>query len=266
MRRVSALQYDVGNKGPGIASCPIHEQSRNRSPTTLTALPTPVGPKPRFRAVLFDLDGTLLHTVPELAHAANRMLAELGMRPLPEALIGTFVGRGIRRTVSSSLAGRLDGPVEPGLVERGLALFERFYAEQPGALALPFPGVREGLDRLAAGGVPMGVVTNKAGRFTVQLLDIMDLSRYFGSVVCGDTLAVQKPAPDPLWHACRTLGVDARDALFIGDSRHDVATARAAGCAIWCVPYGYNEGEPPESLAADRMVPDIAAAAELILR
>lgn len=223
-------------------------------------------PKARYSAVLFDLDGTLLHTVPELAHAANRMLAELGLPQLPEALVGTFIGRGIRRTVSSSLAGRMDGPVEPGLLERGLALFERFYSEQPGARTFPFPGVREGLDRLAAAGIPMGVVTNKAGRFTAQLLDIMDLSRYFGSVVCGDTLAVQKPAPDPLWHACGMLGVNARDVLFIGDSGHDVATARAAGCAIWCVPYGYNEGAPPESLAADLMVRDLAEAAELILR
>ena len=222
--------------------------------------------KARYSAVLFDLDGTLLHTAPELAHAANRMLAELGLPQLPEALVGTFIGRGIRRTVSSSLAGRMDGPVEPALLERGLALFERFYSEQPGAHTVPFPGVREGLERLAAAGMPMGVVTNKAGRFTGQLLEIMDLSRFFGSVVCGDTLAVQKPAPDPLWHACRSLGVESRDVLFIGDSRHDVATARAAGCAIWCVPYGYNEGEPPESLAADRLVRDLAEAAELILR
>ena len=234
--------------------------------TPLVAALTENAPNARFRAVLFDLDGTLLHTVPELAHAANRMLAELGLPPLPEALIGSFVGRGIRRTVSSSLAGRLDGPVSASLLERGLAVFERVYAEQPGSRTVPFPGVREGLDLLAAAGVPMGVVTNKAGRFTGQLLDIMGLSRYFGSVVCGDTLAVQKPAPEPLWHACKTLGVDAADALFIGDSKHDVATARAAGCPIWCVPYGYNEGDLPETLAADRMVESLAEAANLVLR
>lgn len=232
----------------------------------MSEIPSHAIPKARYSAVLFDLDGTLLHTAPELAHAANRMLAELGLPQLPEALVGTFIGRGIRRTVSSSLAGRMDGLVEPELLERGLELFERFYSEHPGARTLPFPGVREGLDRLAAAGMPMGVVTNKAGRFTGQLLEIMDLSRFFGSVVCGDTLAVQKPAPDPLWHACRALGVESKDVLFIGDSRHDVATARAAGCAIWCVPYGYNEGEPPESLAADRLVRDLAEAAELILR
>ncbi len=217
-----------------------------------------------FRAVLFDLDGTLLHTVPELAHAANCMLAELGRPPLPEALIGSFVGRGIRRTVSSSLAGVRDGEVDPELLARGLAIFERVYSEHPGSRTEFFPGVMEGLERLHAAGMPMGVVTNKAGRFTLQLLEIMGLARFFGAVVSGDTLAVQKPRPEPLWHACAQLGAPVAETLFIGDSKHDVAAGRAAGCAVWCVPYGYNEGEPAQSLACDRMVASLAEAAALI--
>ncbi len=217
-----------------------------------------------FRAVLFDLDGTLLHTVPELAHAANCMLAELGRPPLPEALIGSFVGRGIRRTVSSSLAGVRDGEVDPELLARGLPIFERVYSEHPGSRTEFFPGVMEGLERLHAAGMPMGVVTNKAGRFTLQLLDIMGLARFFGAVVSGDTLAVQKPRPEPLWHACAQLGAPVAETLFIGDSKHDVAAGRAAGCAVWCVPYGYNEGELAHSLACDRMVASLAEAAELI--
>lgn len=214
--------------------------------------------------MLFDLDGTLLHTVPELAHAANRMLVELGRPMLSEALIGSFVGRGIRRTVGSSLAGRRDGEVDLALLERGLVVFERVYNEQPGARTQIFPGVMEGLERLRAAGLPMAVVTNKAGRFTLQLLDIMGMSHFFGVVVSGDTLAVQKPAPEPLWHACAQLQVPAEASLFIGDSKHDVAAGRAAGCAVWCVPYGYNEGEPATALACDRMVASIAEAAALI--
>lgn len=218
----------------------------------------------RFHAVLFDLDGTLLHTVPELAHAANRMLEELGRPTLSEALIGSFVGRGIRRTVQSSLAGTRDGEVDAALLERGLAVFERVYNERPGARTEFFPGVMEGLEHLHAAGMPMAVVTNKAGRFTLQLLELMGLSRFFGSVVSGDTLDVQKPRPEPLWHACAQLGVPAAEALFIGDSKHDVAAGRAAGCAVWCVPYGYNEGEPATTLACDRMVSSLAEAARLI--
>jgi phosphoglycolate phosphatase len=237
---------------------------RDAKPFSLLMSGLPVPSSTRFRAVLFDLDGTLLHTVPELAHAANRMLQELGLPMLPEALIGSFVGRGIRRTVSSSLAGQRDGEVGEELLSRGLAIFERVYAEQPGSRTLVFPGVMEGLERLAAANLPMGVVTNKAGRFTLQLLDIMGMSRYFGVVVCGDTLAVQKPAPEPLWHACAQLKVAPGDVLFIGDSKHDVAAARAAGCAVWCVPYGYNEGEPADTLACDRMVASLAEAASLI--
>lgn len=223
-------------------------------------------PATPFRAVLFDLDGTLLHTAPELAHAANCMLSELGRPAVTEALVASFIGGGIRRTVKAAIAGAMHVEVDAALLERGLAIFKRAYAGEAGQRTTAYPGVIEGLERFAAAGMPLGIVTNKAGRFTVDLLQRMGLARYFGAVVCGDTLAVQKPAPEPLWHACAQLQAPAHESLFIGDSKHDVAAARAAGCTVWCVPYGYNEGEPVATLACDRIVSGIAEAAALLCR
>jgi phosphoglycolate phosphatase len=219
----------------------------------------------RYGAVLFDLDGTLLDTVPDIACAANRMLAELGRPVLPDALIATFVGRGIPKLVERVLFASLDGHVPADALERGLEIFERCYAEESGLRSAFYPGVLTGLDRLAGAGVPMGVVTNKAARFTHDLLGRADLSRYFSVVVSGDTLPVKKPDPAPVLHACAQLGVAPEAALFIGDSRHDVAAGHAAGCAVWCVPYGYNEGAPVESLQCDRIVCDLGVAAGWIL-
>ncbi len=111
----------------------------------------------------------------------------------------------------------------------------------------------------------MGVVTNKAARFTVDLVRLMGWESYFGVVVSGDTLTVRKPDPAPVLHACDRLGVAPGDTLMIGDSRHDVEAAVRAGCTAWCVPYGYNEGESVDGLACERIVPDLEVAARLVL-
>ncbi len=219
----------------------------------------------RYGAVLFDLDGTLLDTVPDIACAANRMLAELGRPELPDALIATFVGRGIQKLVERALSGAIDGRVASASLSEGLEIFERCYAEESGRRSACYPGVLAGLEQLAGAGMPMGVVTNKAARFTRDLLERMGLSRYFSVVVSGDTLPEKKPDPAPVRHACAQLGVAPDGALFIGDSRHDVEAGHGAGCMVWCVPYGYNEGASAESLHCDRIVPDLAVAAGWIL-
>jgi phosphoglycolate phosphatase len=130
---------------------------------------------------------------------------------------------------------------------------------------VPFPGVLEGLRALQAAAVPMACITNKAERFTVDLLKRTALDGYFGVVVCGDTVAKKKPDPEPVLTACARLGVRPAEALMIGDSANDVQAARAAGCPVWCVPYGYNEGRPVESLDCDWIVPDLAVAARQLL-
>ena len=219
-----------------------------------------------FRAVLLDLDGTLLHTAPDLAAAANRMLGELGLPPRAPAELATFIGRGLPALVHRTLAGTLDGVAEPALFERALPIFERCYSEESGRRARAYPGVVDGLERMRALRLPLGCVTNKAGRFTQDLLERTDLWRFFDCVVSGDMVARKKPDPLPIRHACERLGAAARATLVIGDSLNDVQAARAAGCPVWCVPYGYNEGRPVSELECDAVVESLLDAARRLER
>ncbi len=221
---------------------------------------------PNFRAVLLDLDGTLLHTAPDLAAAANRMLGELGLPARSPEVLATFIGKGLPALVHRALTGTLDGVAEQALFARALPIFERCYGEESGERAEPFPGVVEGLERMRAFGLPLGCVTNKAGRFTTALLARTDLSQFFDCVVSGDTVSRRKPDPLPLLHACERLGARPAEALVIGDSLNDVQAARAAGCPVWCVPYGYNEGRPVSELDCDAVVDSLLDAARRIER
>jgi len=216
----------------------------------------------RFAAVLFDLDGTLVDTVPDIAAAANRMLAEFKRDALEDHDVARFVGRGIANLVELALQAR---SVDPGQGRKALELFERFYTEESGRRSRPYPGVPESLARMREAHVKMGVVTNKVASFTLPLIDHAGLRKFFASIVSGDTLPWKKPDPRPLLHACTELGVQAQNVLYVGDSIHDVEAAHSAGCAIWCVPYGYNEGRPIESAGSDRIVSGLAEVAESVL-
>jgi phosphoglycolate phosphatase len=149
-------------------------------------------------------------------------------------------------------------------VKEATRVFEERYFETCAAHSRPYPGAIAGMDLLQAEGIALGVVTNKAARFTEAILERTGVRPRFGVVVSGDTLAYRKPHPEPVLHAARVLGVGIAQTLFIGDSGNDVAAARAAGCRIWLVPYGYAEGVDIESLAADAIVADIQAAAKSI--
>ena len=209
---------------------------------------------------MIDLDGTLLDTIPDLAVAANMMLKELGRTPLAETLIRTFVGKGIPRLVERALAGAAD----PDLFARALPVFERCYAGVNGRHTTIYPGVKEGLGRLRDQGFPLACVTNKAGSFTLPLLERMKLAPYFAEVVAGDTLPKKKPDPLPLTHTCEKFGIAPRDMLMIGDSLNDAQAARAAGCPVFCVTYGYNEGQDVRELDIDAIVPSLLEATRLI--
>jgi len=220
---------------------------------------------PPLRAVMFDLDGTLVDSAPDLACAANRMLAALGMPGRDSALLSTFIGKGIPRLVERSLAGSLDGEADAALMARALPLYERFYEEESGRRTTLYPGVAEGLEMLTLAGVPLACVTNKAERFTHVLLAEVGLAHFFAVVVGGDTLPKKKPDPLPFRHVCERLVVAPGEALVVGDSRNDVAGARAAGCPVICVPYGYNEGEPVETLNSDAVVATLVEAARIVI-
>jgi phosphoglycolate phosphatase len=210
---------------------------------------------PRFapRAVLFDLDGTLLDTVADLADAANLMLAGLGQAPRSLAEIHGFVGKGIANLVHRCLAeGR--APASGANAGAALEAFRRHYARVNGRRTRPYPGVPELLAALSARGLKMALVTNKAAAFTLPLLTQFDIAAYFGAVVCGDTLPVRKPDPAVIEHACAQLGVKPAESLMIGDSANDALAARAAGAPVLLVTYGYSEGMPVKDIDCDGLL------------
>ena len=217
------------------------------------------------RAVLFDLDGTLLDTVPDLHAAVCAMLADLGRPALPEEAVRSYVGRGIANLVKRVLADSLDAAEDdsPAPAE-ALASFRRHYARENGRRTQLFPGAREGLEAIRAKGLPMAVITNRAEAFTRPLLEMTGLAEFFSVVVSGDNLPRHKPDPMSLVWTCGRLGVSPTDALFIGDSVNDFLAARAACCRVFLLPYGYNEGRDVRELDCDAIVPSIISAASLI--
>jgi len=218
---------------------------------------------PACRHVLFDLDGTLLHTSPDLAAAASLALAESALPDIDASLIETFVGKGIDTLIRRCLAhhGR---PQEGAEFERLRVAYMRHYEAVNGRNASLYPGVIEGLEAMHAMGLKLGVCTNKTERFTLPLLERCNLAAYFSVVVSGDTTARKKPAPDMIEHAAKSWGTTVSTMLMIGDSGNDSAAARAAGCPVWLVPYGYNEGQPVQALDCDGFVDDLAQAAAVL--
>ncbi len=212
-----------------------------------------------LRSATFDLDGTLVDSIPDLAAACHAMLAELGQPPRTDDDIHRFVGKGMAVLVERCLT--WEAAPAMMLLEAGIASFRRHYADINGRASTVYPGVVEGLEAFRGLGLPLGVVTNKPADFTGPLLERMGLAGYFEVVISGDTLAFKKPRPEPLLHACTLLATEPGLNLHVGDSLNDIESARAAGCPVICVPYGYNEGRPVDSADCDALVSDLVAAA-----
>lgn len=196
------------------------------------------------RLVMFDLDGTLMDSVPDLAAAVDKMLMLLGRESAGVAQVRDWVGNGSRVLVRRALAGSLqhDG-VADELTDEALALFMQAYSGGH-ELTTVYPGARECLDWLRERDVKLSIITNKPAQFIEPLLEEKDLSGYFQWLVGGDTLPQQKPDPAALLWVMKQAGVEPSASLFVGDSRNDVRAAKAA--AVQCVglTYGYNHGEP----------------------
>ena len=214
-----------------------------------------------IRSVILDLDGTLADTAGEIAVALERTFVEFGLAPLPLAAVRDMIGRGVAALVDRALE-RIGSAVDAGAV---VARVEHHYEQTVGTAAELYPSVRDGLACWVARKLPLAVVTNKPRYFTDRLLDHLEIRPAFASIVAGDDGWPKKPAGDMLVAACRQMASNVDETLMLGDSANDVLAARAAGCRVWCVPYGYNEGQPIESLAADRIVASVGEAAELVL-
>lgn len=218
------------------------------------------------KAIVIDLDGTLLDTAPDLADAAEAMLVELGRPSVPLEAIKTYIGNGVSRLVKRALTRDMHAEPDPDLFKQALAIYERHYGEHVSRKSRPFPGVVEGLQAMKASGFHLACITNKAARFTRPLLKDTGLFDYFELILSGDTLPEKKPSPLPLLHACEVFQVSPSELLLIGDSLNDTQAARAAGCPVFCVPYGYNRGRPVAELDLDAVVPTLLDAAKMVVK
>ncbi len=209
------------------------------------------------RLVMFDLDGTLMDSVPDLAAAVDKMLMLLGRPPAGVARVRDWVGNGSRVLVRRALAGSYEhAGVDEDETDVALALFMQAYAGSH-ALTTVYPGVRECLDWLAAHEVALAVITNKPAQFVAPLLEEKGLGGYFGWLVGGDTLPQQKPDPAALFWVMDKVCATPAESLFIGDSRNDVRAAQAAGVPCVGLSYGYNHGRPIEEERPDLVLDDL---------
>jgi len=214
------------------------------------------------RAVIFDLDGTLVDTAPDLMRATNFVLTGMGRRPLEMHEVRAFVGHGARALLTRGLAAT-GGLPDTYDVEADYRRFVDFYSQNIAAGSTPFPGLVALLDRLRAEGFGLGVCTNKLEGLSVQLLDALDLSKYFGSVVGPDTIGIAKPDPRPFFEAVNRLNLESPRAIMMGDSETDVLTARNAGVPVIAVPFGYTP-RPVAEFGPDRLISHFDEAYEAI--
>ncbi len=214
--------------------------------------------------ILFDVDGTLVDSVPDLAWCVDRMMEQLGLPPRGEAKVRNWVGNGVEALVRRALADRMEGDADPVLFERAYPLFLALYADNTSERSHLYPGVAETLESLQAAGYPLGSVTNKAEQFTLPLLGSLGIRDFFEIVVSGDTLPRKKPDPLPLLHVAEFFGVRPEDSLMVGDSVSDVKAARAAGFRIVCMSYGYNHGEDIRDAGPDAVIDRMTQLPELL--
>jgi phosphoglycolate phosphatase len=224
-----------------------------------------------FDAAIIDLDGTMVDTVGDFVAAINLMLADIAVSPQRPATVNAasvqlMVGKGSEHLIKSVLnqvaaqAERAQDAIDSvALYPLAFARYQHHYSTINGQHSALYPGVLEGLTGLAATGLRLACVTNKPVVFARQLLQHKGVDKFFTQVFGGDSFARKKPDPLPLLKTCEALGSVPARTLMIGDSGNDAAAARAAGCPVVLVTYGYNHGEPVRGVNADGFVDSLAA-------
>ena len=216
---------------------------------------------------MVDLDGTLIHTAPEIAWAVNAMLVDIGQPPLAMEQIEAYIGEGatalIKRCLTNEAANNSTSEPNTELFVKAQKLFFAHYA-QVVIKSKPYVGVVEALQGLNSAGYRLACVTNKSESFTLPLLEANDLLQYFELVVSGDTLPKKKPEPDQIFYICEKFGVSVSEAVLVGDSKTDIAAARNAGCYVFVVPYGYNQGFEIAASAVDALINHLSEVQDLI--
>ena len=221
-----------------------------------------------FDLVMFDLDGTLVETAPEIADAVNDLLGELGLPTVGEDLVKNWIGHGTRELMTHAYAHAaqidIDTVRRTGTMDKLMPRVAPYYERRCGTRSRLYPDVLDTLRALRERDVRLAVVTNKEARFTMPILLAQNIRHFFDLVVAGDSLAAKKPDPLPVQHCLDKFGVSRERALFVGDSQLDVQAARAAGVAVWAVPYGYNMGQPVADSHPDRMIATMAALGDAV--
>ena len=215
---------------------------------------------PQFDLVMFDLDGTLVESAPEICDAVNDTMRHFDLPQVTLRQVTDWVGHGTRELLIQALSYSSKRNATAVRTSDSLGQimgeFDRYYQSRCGTRSQLYPQVLETLTALRERGVKLAVVTNKEGRFTDAVLRALQLTPLLDAVVSGDTFATKKPDPAGIDSCLQRFGVQRHRALFVGDSSIDVATARNAGVTVWALPYGYNMGQPIEACAPDRVIAD----------
>lgn len=209
-------------------------------------------------AVVFDLDGTLVDSVPDIASAVNAALSSVNLRELDEARVASMVGNGSEVLITRALAAASG---EPPAAEFSHAVHSEFiaaYDREPCRLSRLYPGALEALETLSAQGVKLAICTNKPEGITASVLEQLGIAHLFASVVGGSARMPLKPAPDMLEAALQDLKSPAQSSVMVGDSAADAGTAKAAGTRLVLLEHGYSRGADLTRLGADAILPDFA--------
>ena len=212
--------------------------------------------------IAFDLDGTLVDSVPDLAKAVDDTLSQLGRPPAGESKVRHWVGNGaemlVRRALAKDGTDEQANKVSETFLANAMTCFFQNYKTCNGEHSTIYPGVLETLKTLKASGIPLALITNKPAQFTDPLLAKLGLDSYFNIVLNGDSLENQKPHPEQLLHAAIRFQANPMNCLMVGDSRSDVEASRASFFKVACVDYGYNHGEPISEYKPDCLLSSVA--------
>ncbi|WP_233337386.1 phosphoglycolate phosphatase [Halomonas sp. A40-4] len=210
------------------------------------------------RMIAFDLDGTLIDSVPDLTVAVAHALADQKLTMPTSDNVRDWVGNGAAVLVERALTWTLGTPPDARLFERAYAGFLHHYAAAPNQLTTLYPHVGQALTALREAGYILVLITNKPERFIAPILDHFELNACFNLCLGGDSLAEKKPSPLPLLYAANACGVPPGDCVMVGDSRHDIVAGKAAGFTTLALPYGYNHGEPISHSDPDAVLTSLA--------
>jgi phosphoglycolate phosphatase len=221
----------------------------------------PLSSNSALQAAIVDLDGTMVDTLGDFEAALNSMLRELALPQVDRAAIEARVGKGSEHLIHSVLA---HVGADASLYEAAWQSYQAHYLAINGQYSTVYPGVVEGLRALKQAGLRLACLTNKPTNFAVPLLELKGLAGFFEVVYGGEAFERKKPDPLPLRKTCEVLGTSPANTLVLGDSSNDARAARAAGCPVILVTYGYNHGEPIRAVDADGFVDSLAEAAAML--